>query len=248
MISFRKSFRKSFRRGLVIFLFCTLTSGLDAQSENYEEIFGSDWKKAQAFELENKEWIRQIFQKNNISYAEAMAVIFPELVRYSALRDKMEITLLKALYINLGEEYADFSIGQLQMKPSFASLIRADAPTYLKRKSGITFKIPSDFEDIKSYRKSIVKDLEDVNTEFSYLIAFLKICEKKYRTSRMKESERIRFLSAAYNYGIDKDPDQIHDIYGSKFFHTKIFRPSETYSYSDISLYWYNRFIKTNVK
>ena len=38
-------------------------------------------------------------------------VIFPELVRYSAIRDKMEITLLKTLYRNLGEDYADFSVG-----------------------------------------------------------------------------------------------------------------------------------------
>ena len=39
-----------------------------------------------------------------------MSVVFPELVRYSALRDKMEITLLKALYINVGRDYANFSL------------------------------------------------------------------------------------------------------------------------------------------
>ena len=53
----------------------------------------------------------------------AIAVVFPELIRYSALRDKIEITLLKSLYIYKGDDYADFSIGQFQMKPSFAELI-----------------------------------------------------------------------------------------------------------------------------
>ena len=91
-----------------------------SQSLNYPEIFGDDWKKAMLFESENRSWMEPILAKNHISYPLAVAVIFPELVRYSALRDKMEITLLKALYINLGDDYANFSIGQFQMKPSFA--------------------------------------------------------------------------------------------------------------------------------
>ena len=49
-----------------------------------------------------------VLAKNHISYPLAVAVIFPELVRYSALRDKMEITLLKALYINLGDRLCKF--------------------------------------------------------------------------------------------------------------------------------------------
>jgi hypothetical protein len=230
------------KKGLIIFFFFSLTSVIDAQI-NYEEVFGSDWKKAQSFEKENRDWIKQIFNKNKIPYSEAMAVIFPELVRYSALRDRMEITLLKALYINLGEEYADFSIGQLQMKPSFASKIREEAAVYLKKRSGICFLQPSDYDDVQNYRKSIVADLEDVRSEFGYLVAFLKICEKKYGTGHMIEEDRIRFLATAYNYSFEKEMSQIISMSQRKYFHTKIIKPSETYSYPEISLYWYNQFI-----
>ena len=164
-----------------------------SQDLNYPEIFGDDWKKAIQFESENRSWMEPVLEKNNISYPLAVAVIFPELVRYSALRDKMEITLLKALYINLGDDYANFSIGQFQMKPSFAEMMREQSNSVLNRRSGINFKRRSEYDDIKDYRKSIVKDLEDPKTEFYYLVAFIKICEKNFRTNRMDEIPDLNF-------------------------------------------------------
>jgi hypothetical protein len=181
-----------------------------------------------------------ILARNNITYPLALAVIFPELVRYSALRDKIEITLLKALYINLGEEYANFSIGQFQMKPSFAEIVREQAPSLLGRRSGIVFKNPSEYEDISYYRKSIVTDLEDPITQFNYLIAFLKICEKKYKTNRKDEITRLKFLATAYNYGIDKSASQIEAMIDKKYFNTKLFK-TDNYSYSDVSVFWYKK-------
>ena len=120
-----------------------------SQSLNYSEIFGEDWTKAETFEKENRSWMEPVLAKNHISYPLAIAIIFPEFVRYSALRDKMEISLLKTLYINLGEDYANFSIGQFQMKPSFAELIRDQAPAFLQRRSGIKFKNQNN--DISAY-------------------------------------------------------------------------------------------------
>jgi hypothetical protein len=128
----------------VLFLFLLFTgllkSGL-SQSINYEDLFGDDWKKAVTFEKENRIWMEPLLVKNHISYPIAISIIFPELVRYSALKDKMEITLLKTLYVNLGEDYANFSIGQFQMKPSFAEMIRENAPDVTGRNSEIRFRI-----------------------------------------------------------------------------------------------------------
>lgn len=211
------------------------------QSLNYKEIFGDDWNKALIFEKENRNWMEPLLTDNHIPYPLAIAVIFPELVRYSALRDKMEITLLKALYINLGNEYANFSIGRLQMKPSFAEMIREQAPAALSRNSGITFKKKSEYDDIVNFRKSIVKDLEDTRTQLNYLIAFIKICEKKYRLNRKNEIEKLKFLATAYNYGINRSSTQIERMIDKKFFNTKLFK-TESYSYSDVSLFWYTKF------
>lgn len=230
---------------LIILLISGLPFGVKSQSLNYREIFGDDWKKAVLFERENKAWMEPVLEKNHISYPLAVAVIFPELVRYSALLDKMEITLLKALYINLGDEYANFSIGRFQMKPSFAEIVREQANSVPGRRSGIRFQRRSDYDDIKDYRKSIVHDLEDPRTEIAYLIAFMKICEKNFRTSRLEEAEAIKFIATAYNYGIDKSSAEIEKMTDKKFFNTKLFR-TENYSYADVALFWYKEYKSGN--
>jgi hypothetical protein len=212
-----------------------------SQSVNYRDVFGEDWQKARTYVNENRIWIEPILKKNDIPYPLAVAVIFPELVRYSALRDKMEITLLKALYINLGEDYANFSIGRFQMKPSFAEMIREQSTIGMRRKSGIVFKKRSEFDNIQSYRKSIVKDLEDPETEFNYLIAFFSICEKRFNTQSKNEADRLKFLATAYNFGFDKSSGQIENMIDKKFFNTKLFK-TENYSYADVSLCWYRQY------
>lgn len=224
----------------VLMIILSLYGRLPAQEPDYKAIFGEDWLQAEIFVSENRHWMEPVLEKNNVPYNIAIAVIFPELVRYSALRDKMEITLLKALYVNLGDEYANFSIGRFQIKPSFASLIRIESSGFPGRRSDIRFRQPDEFDNISNYRKSIIVDLEDPKTQFNYLIAFFKICEKKYRTGRMGTEEKIRFLATAYNYGIDKDRNQIESMIDRKFFSTKIIK-SVTYCYSDISLYWYRQ-------
>jgi hypothetical protein len=229
------------RKTIVFLVFtCYLQSAL-SQSFNYQDLFGDDWKKAQIFEKENRTWMEPVLVKNHISYPLAIAIIFPELVRYSALRDKMEITLLKTLYVNLGEEYANFSIGQFQMKPSFAQIIIEKAPSALGDKSEIIFKNESDFNDVTEYRKSIVTDLEDPKIQFNYLVAFIKICQKSFKTNLMDELSELKFLATAYNYGIDKSSEQILSKTDKKFFNTKLFK-TENYSYSEVSLFWYKQY------
>lgn len=211
-----------------------------AQELDYETIFGADWQKAEEFERENRHWMEAMLNQYDIPYYFGVSVIFPELVRYSAIKDKMETTLLKTLYVNLGEEYANFSIGRFQVKPSFASYIRTESSLCLGRRSEVRFSQPYEFDDISNYRKSIVTDLEDPKTQFNYIVAFFMICRKKFRTPGMDEEERLRFLSTAYNYGIDKTKEQILSMMDKKFFSTKMVK-SITYCYSDISLYWYRK-------
>jgi len=229
----------------IFFALLLIVSSLKAgwsQSVNYRDVFGEDWQKAQTYVNENRIWIEPVLKKNDIPYPLAVAVIFPELVRYSALRDKMEITLLKALYINLGEDYANFSIGRFQMKPSFAETIREQSTGGMRRKSGIVFKKRSEFDNIQSYRKSIVTDLEDPKSQFNYLILFLMICEKRFKASSKNEADRLKFLATAYNYGFDKSSGQIENMIDKKFFNTKLFK-TENYSYADVSLFWYKEYL-----
>jgi hypothetical protein len=232
---------KVFRINLISFLIVGSPIALHSQSLNYPEIFRDDWKKALEFERENRSWIEPVLAKNHIPYPLAIAVIFPELVRYSALRDKMEVTLLKALYINMGDNYANFSVGQFQMKPSFAMMVRDQSKSVLSRRSGISFKREAEYDDVFEYRKSIVADLEDTKTQFNYLVTFIKICDKNFRSNRMDEIPRLKFIATAYNFGINKSSAEIESMINSKFFNTKLFK-TENYCYADISLFWYKQY------
>jgi hypothetical protein len=226
----------------ICFFFTGLLKPGLSQTLNYQDIFGDDWKKATSFEKENRSWMEPVFAKKNISYPLAISIIFPELVRYSALQDKIEITLLKALYVNLGDDYANFSIGKFQMKPSFAELIREKASAVPGDKTEISFKNITDYDDIKDFRKSIVSDLEDPKSQICYLIAFIKICERNFNTDRKDEMSAIKFLATAYNFGIDKNEKEIEHMIGKKFFNTRLIK-TENYSYADVALFWYKQYI-----
>jgi hypothetical protein len=226
-------------------VFCLLIAflqSLSSQDLNYRDLFGEDWKKAAAFEKENRNWIEPVLNKNQISYPLAMSIIFPEIVRYSAVSDKIEITLLKTLYVNLGDDYADFSIGIFQMKPSFAELIRKMAPEIIGYSQDTINFQKNQSGDITDFRKSVIADLENPKIQIVYLIAFIKICEKNFNTPEKDEFSRVRFLATAYNSGFNKTEAEIESKTGKKFFNTKLYR-TENYCYADVSLFWYKEFI-----
>lgn len=234
---------KQIARVFLTLVFTIISNGICfCQQLDYQAVFGNDWQKAITFLKQNDHWIKPVLEKYNIPYTEAVAVVFPELVRYSALRDKMEITLLKTLYRNLGEDYADFSVGVFQIKPSFAEKIRSEASSAMGRKAGTIFKRRSSYHDEKEFRASIISELENPQTEIYYIIAFFKLCGKKFDTNGMDEANRIKFLATAYNTGFWKSADEIETMAGKKFFNTRLFK-TENYSYADVSLFWYNQYL-----
>jgi hypothetical protein len=219
---------------LVLF-FLILTGSVclaSGQSPDYRTIFGDDWVKAGRIIQENRDWMQKASKRMGIPYAEAVAVIFPELIRYSALRDRMETTLLKTLYINLGEEYADFSIGPFQMKPSFAEQLHTELSVRSVK------KVRTLSEDGKEYRARVVDDLEDIESQFVYLLAFVKYCKIRYKDDMKEETHRVKFLASAYNCGFRSGSERIREMMERKFFSNGLFG-KDYYSYSDISLFWY---------
>jgi hypothetical protein len=231
----------------LLFLLILISSEIRIWSQDldYQTVFGKNWDNAVKIEQENRAWISKIFEKNNIPYPLGMGIVFPELVRYSALRDKMEITLLKALYINLGDEYANYSIGLFQMKPSFAESIGDKISNSLKKSQLSYFKKKSDFKNIIEYRRSVVSGLEDIKVQVLYLVSFIKICEKSFNINTMDDLAKLKFLATAYNYGFEKSFSQIIEMEDKKFFNTKLVK-TENYSYCLISEYWYRKYFAEN--
>jgi hypothetical protein len=230
-------------------IFCLLVSIFNtalSQDADYSAIFGDDWKKAEQFEAVNRYWIKPVIEEYGISYPVAMSVIFPELVRFSALRDMMETTMLKILYINLGQDYANFSIGQFQMKPSFAELLREKASSLADSFPAKSFLQKNSFNDIRDFRRSIIADLEDTRTQLLYLVAFIKVCENEYDIKGRDESSMVKLLSTAYNYGLGMKIEEIEKMTGRKYYTTKLIG-KEFYPYADVALFWFNRYNNSNI-
>jgi len=215
-------------------------SGQD-QPPDYAVIFGNDWQKALLFLEEKNSWIRPALAKFDIPYDEAVAVVFPELVRYSALRDKMETTMLKTLYRNLGDDYANFSIGVFQVKPSFAEEIQERVFSGTDKELKALFRKRSSFPNKRLYRASIISDLENPETELNYIIAFYLLCERRFGNEWPDTGSKIMFLATAYNTGNLRNKREIEAMTGKKFFSTKLFK-GETYPYADVALFWYNHY------
>jgi hypothetical protein len=230
---------------LLSFIFIGIFKSVASQSLNYEDLFGNDWKKALQFVDGNEKWMRPLLDRYKISYPVAVAVIFPELVRYSALRDKMETAMLKTLYRNLGDDYADFSIGVFQIKPSFAEKIREAVPLLEGWRIKSMFRKKSSYKNIRGYRSAIINDLEDPESEFNYIVAFFRLCEKYFPQIAEDDTSKIRFFANAYNTGFWKSREEIEKMSNSKFYNTKLFK-TENYSYADVSLFWYKQYIQTN--
>ena len=57
----------------------------------------------------------------------------------------------------------------------------------------------------------------------------------------MNESRKIKFLATAYNYSFLKSFEEVEKMTDKKFFHTKLVK-AESYSYADISAYWFRNF------
>ena len=225
---------------IVILQFVLFPSVIQIRQPDYREVFGDNWSRAEEFIAGNEQWMIPLCEKYDIDFREAKAVVFPELVRYSALRDRMEITLLKALYINMGDEYADFSVGRFQMKPSFAEQIRDFILTPEGKRYRNLLGNNTPKKGSREYRASIISDMEDIRRQFGYLVIFIKACEKTHKQLPSEGAGRVSFIASAYNTGFRKSAEEIDLMTEKKFFTTHLSGPPY-YSYSDISLFWYRK-------
>lgn len=175
-------------------------------------------------------------QENNVDFNFAISAVFPELIRYSALRDQIEITLLKALYVHYGAEYSNFSVGVFQIKPGCAEEILKHVPKLNEPGFNDHFSYFFQRRSEREKRHEIVRELEDPSMEFYFVVALIRILENKYSREKWKNTdEKLRFYSAAYNAGFLSPEKYIREMMTANLFHTKLTKPKVTYCYSDIS-------------
>jgi hypothetical protein len=175
-----------------------------------------------------------------------MAIAFPELVRYSRLRDILETSALELLYVQKGSSMVDFSIGPMQMKPSFVEMLeqelqQSDAALQNEYKSVITYNGANDEWAI---RKERLHRLKQIDWQMEYLACFLRLASNRFSTDTIGDAQkRLTILSSAYNLNLKASIADIEAVARSKTFPYGRWAPGR-FSYSDVSLYFYNNLAK----
>lgn len=211
-------------------------------SEDYPAIFGDDYTWAKEWVTAHRSSFDQIATQNKLPSAELEAIVFPELIRYNGVFDALEIQSLKFLYISQGKDYADFSVGYFQMKPSFAEQVEKDVATYLSKPeiSQLGFTGLAAQADNESSRSERIGRIISVDWQLRYLAAFYCICKTKFAaTVFANDEERLRFYATCYNAGYHFSAEQVRTKIPRKLFHTGKFLKSANYCYADISAWWF---------
>ena len=211
-------------------------------TDNYKQVFGSDYTWAVNWLQQNKAVIQKNADQYNIPAKELMAIVFPELIRYNTVFDAIEINSLKFLYVSEGKDYADFSVGYFQMKPSFAEMVEHDLAELKDTLFVSRSKLSGlyNLADNAPNRKARIARITSVEMQLQYLCAFYKICQEKFADKKFSSTaEKVKFFSTCYNAGYHRDYESLQTFQKKKYYHTGKFFTSQLYNYADISDYYF---------
>ncbi len=178
-----------------------------------------------------------------LDVTKVIAIASPEIAMYGARIDKLETLAAEIFYTQLGEDYANFSLGTFQMKPAFIK----DLELAIKRELNpieLPIDISANQTDEEQNRRLRISRLKNSVWQLHYLCAFYKLIETKTKNIKFKsDNERIAYYASAYNTGFNKTKDEIERMRHSKLFPRKLPGRHERFSYADISLYIMNNII-----
>ena len=224
---------------LVAILFVSFTIPV---SDNYKQAFGNDYTWAVNWLQQNKAIIQKNADQFNIPAKELIAIVFPELIRYNTVFDAIEINSLKYLYVSEGKDYADFSVGYFQMKPSFAEMVEQDLAALKETFFISRSKLSALYNQVDNEpnRKARIARITSTEMQIQYLCAFYKICEQKFANKKFSSTtDKVRFFSTSYNAGYHRTYESLQSFQKKKYYHTGKLFTSQGYNYADISIYYF---------
>ncbi|MFZ1528073.1 MAG: hypothetical protein WAT19_04935 [Ferruginibacter sp.] len=168
------------------------------------------------------------------------SLVLPEVMRYNSIKDGIEAESLRTLYVELGKDYANFSIGIFQMKPSFAEEVeiktKARLSPSLQKELSLNYKQTTE-EDIRAER---VRRLQDEDWQLIYLTAFTCICNDIYANRKFEsEKEKLQWYATVYNAGFDKTATYIAKKITEENFYLSRGMPEKKFRYAAIAAWYY---------
>jgi hypothetical protein len=224
--------------------FALIVNPMTAYAESvYESIFKEDYKDAMQWFQDHYALINKIIDQTNADEDILISVVFPERIRYSVIRNYFETEALKLLYTKYGSETVDFSIGDLQLKPSFAEKIES----YIQQNEELKInysKLLINKDKPVSIREERVRRLELLPWQIHYICAFYEIVIMKYGLTEKTVLQKILFIASAFNHGFDKGEQAINDHIDIKLFPYGKHYPGKQYAYTDVALDFYKHTLK----
>lgn len=206
-----------------------------AQKRIYSEEYDAECRQTIAFWHRHKAEFDSLSNKAGVPSDFLFAIVAPEISQFGILVDKVQTYALKTLYVQKGKDYADFSIGLFQMKPSFVEQLEQ----YLLSDDDLTALFPevtlTAISD-RDIRIRKIKRLESHNWQMEYLALFCRVIQHRFSKLEFEsEREKLRFYANAYNAGFlldSRELQQCNKAYFPRF-------SGQKFKYSDISLWFY---------
>lgn len=170
------------------------------------------------------------------------SIVFPEVMRYNSLKDGIETESLRTLYVQFGAEYANFSIGIFQMKPTFAQLVETKAAALLPDSTCKELQLAYETSNEENIRQQRVERLQDDNWQLIYLTAFVIICNEAYKNKIfISETEKLQYYATVYNAGFDKPDEYISKKIKEENFYFENGMPDKKFKYAAIAAYFFKK-------
>ncbi len=217
-------------------------------SSDYQTIFGSDYDHALNYFEKRKSIITSYFIYHSVNQELIVPVIFPERIRYSIVKDYLETTAVELVYIDFGADYVDFSIGDFQIKPSFAEKVENQIASSSQLAEKYELLIHFGKKKAKAIRKERVRRLKLLSYQLIYISAFYDIVNQKFNLKNKSTTENIKFVATAYNHGFDCEKSSIENCIDDKFFPYGTKYKGEQYSYAAVAVDFYLNHYKSIFK
>lgn len=173
--------------------------------------------------------------------SEALAVVFPELIRWSAFEDLMETKADELLYVNKGHTAANLSIGHFQMQPRFVEQLEEYIATNPNVSTFNYIVITGKSE--KDSRKERMERMKQFAWQVRYAHVFWLVAYDRFRNRTFTtRQERIHFFASAYNYGFMKPECDIEDWQQQKRFPYGRKYKGEQVAFGDISVTFFEKY------
>jgi hypothetical protein len=205
--------------------------------------FESEIKASLDVLKKQKRIINEIKNTSSAPNDEALAIVFPEMIRWSAFKDFIETTALETMYVSNGKSTVDFSIGYFQMKPSFIE----DLENYIAQHPSVQsldFIVLKD-KTAKECRAERIKRLKDWAWQIRYAHVYWIVAHDIFKNKTFKTpSERVCFYATAYNYGFLKPIEDIEKWQAKVAFPYGLQYKGTQVAYSDLSIEFLDKYAK----